>query len=459
MLAAPHQRAPATARGQTWTLGVACLAIALMMFNVAAPNVALEEVARDLGASFVELQWVLGAYALGLAVPQLAGGDLVDAVGHRRAFLGGIAAFALASAACAGAPTPLLLIAGRAAQGIAASVVFSGSLALLNDDYPDPDGRRHALAIWGAVVGLAFALGPVLGALLTDGGGWRAPFAATSAFALLALAVSAVRVRPACPPPRARRIDLPGLLLLSAGLLCLVLALLEGERLGWGSATIVALAGGAVLLLGGFVAVERRIAHPLVDLRLFGDPTFAGATVAMLALGASTFSMFVYLTLYRIVGYGATPLAAGAQLAPLALTSFAVALLADRFRRRLAVGVAIGCGLACCGVGSLLLAVAGGDAAWPALLPGLLVSGIGVGLANPLIIHGHLAAMPADRGGFAAAVNNTARQLGITIGIAGLGAVGVGAAASAGALARILVVAGAVAFGGAIVAVRTIRVA
>src|SRR3954471_19123226 len=216
---------------QQWTLRVVCVSTALLLLNVAAPQVAQEAIADDLHASFADLQWVLSGYALALAVFLLTAGSLADRFGRRRLFLLGLGMFSAASALCALAPGAGALIVARLVQGVGAAVVFPSSLAILAEAFQGPE-RRRAIGAWGATIGLAFAAGPLIGGLLVDAFGWRAVFAASFLLGLPTMALAVRHVaesRDPDPPP----IDWAGVGTLSAGLFAGVFAVLRGNELGW----------------------------------------------------------------------------------------------------------------------------------------------------------------------------------------------------------------------------------
>jgi EmrB/QacA subfamily drug resistance transporter len=446
--------------GQRWTLLVVCLATGVLLLNVSAPSVTLPAVGRDLGAGLSVLQWVVSGYSLALAATLLTAGTLADLLGRRRMFLGGLAGFAAASLLCAVAPSALVLIAGRAAQGLAGAVLLSSSLALLAQAFTGT-ARAGALGVWGATVAAAFAVGPLEGGLLTESFGWRAIFVLDAAVALACLPV-AVRYLRESGDPDAEGVDWWGTATLSTGLFCGVFALTRGDVLGWGSGPILASAAGAALLLAAFVAVERREREPMLDLRLFAIPTFTGASVVVMVLAASTFGPFLYLTLFLLDAAGASPTSVGLQLLPLSAVSLVVSMLGGRFAGVLPVRAALPAGLLLCAAG--LLAIRGLEAAspWTVMLPGLLLLGVGIGLANPAVTYAALGVVPATRSGMASGVSNTFRQVGIAIGIATLGAllptqVEGDPAAFAHALDQILLVSAGVAAAGAALAATLVR--
>jgi EmrB/QacA subfamily drug resistance transporter len=405
---------------QRWTLATVCVSTALLLINVAAPNVALEAIAKDLNASFTDLQWVLSGYSLVLAVFQLTAGSIADLLGRKRLFVGGLCLFMVASALCALAPSAGALIGARALQGLGAAIVFPSSLALLAQEFEGPE-RRKAIGTWGAVIGLAFAAGPLVGGVLVDAFGWQAIFALGVVLGLPTTVLAALRVRESRDPDP-NPVDWPGVATLSAGLFLVVFAVLRGNALGWTSAPVLGLAAAGVACLAAFAAVELRADAPMLDLRLFRNRTFLGATVIVATLSAGSFGAFVYLSLFLLDVRAGSPVEVGLWLAPLALVSFAVSLAAGRLSTRVPLTGALAAGMALCAGGLLLMTGVEAGSSWLHLLAGLIIVGAGVGLANPLVTFAHLGVLPPAQGGLASGINNTARQLGLAIGIAVLGA-------------------------------------
>jgi EmrB/QacA subfamily drug resistance transporter len=443
-----------------WTLLVVCLATGVLLLNVAAPNVALPDIGSDLGAELSVLQWVISGYSLALAATLLTAGTLADLIGRRRMFLGGLIGFAGASGLCAVAPTALVLIAGRAAQGLAGAVLLSSSLALLAQDFTGV-ARAGAIGVWGATVAAAFAVGPLEGGLLTEAFGWRTIFVLDVVVALACLPVAVRRLRESRDPD-ASQVDWWGTVTLCLGLFLGVFALTRGDVLGWGSGVIVASAAAAAFLLTAFVVVERREREPMLDLGLFATPTFTGASVVVLLLAASTFGPFLYLTLFLLDVGGASPTAAGLQLMPLSAAAFVVSALGGRYARVLPVRVALPAGQLLSATGLLAMRGVEASSPWTFLLPGLLLVGVGIGLSNPAVTYAALGVVPATRSGMASGTSNTFRQVGLAIGIAALGALlpaqaETDAAAFAAGIDRILLVSAAVAIVGAVLAGALIR--
>ena len=405
---------------QRWTLTVVCTSTAVLLVNVAAPNVALEAIAQSLGASFTDLQWVLSGYSLVLAVFQLTAGSLADLFGRRRLFLIGLCVFTTASALCALASSAGLLIGARALQGLGAAITFPASLALLAQEFEGP-ARARAIGVWGATIGLAFAAGPLVGGVLVDAFGWQAIFALGVVLGLPTMVLALTRVSESRDPDP-RPVDWPGVMTLSTGLFLIVFAVLRGNALGWTSAPVLGLTAAGAMALAAFARIEVRASDPMIDLRLFRNRTFLGATVIVATLAGGSFGVFVYLSLFLLDVGGGSPVEVGLWLAPLALAAFVTSLGAARLTGRVPLNGALALGMGLTAAGLLLMTGVESDSSWLHLLVGLVVVGAGTGLANPLVTFAHLGVLPPAQGGLASGINNTARQLGLAIGIAALGA-------------------------------------
>ncbi len=405
---------------QRWTLTAVCVSTALLLINVAAPNVALADIAGDLDASFTDLQWVLSGYSLVLAVFQLTAGSLADRFGRKRVFVVGLCLFSAASAVCAFAPSAGALIAARAVQGLGAAIVFPSSLGLLAQEF-EGDQRRRAIGIWGAVIGLAFAAGPLVGGLLVEAFGWQAIFGLGFVLGLPTTVLAVLQVSESRDPDP-KPIDWPGVGTLSTGLFLVVYAVLRGNALGWTSPTVLGLVALGLLFLAAFAAVELRVAEPMLDLRLFRNKTFLGATLIVATLAGGSFGSFVYLSLFLLDVRGGSPVEVGLWLAPLAIVAFVFSLVAGRLSARVPLTAGLALGMALTAGGLVLMTGVGADSSWLHLLAGLIVVGAGTGLANPLVTFAHLGVLPPAQGGLASGINNTARQLGLAVGIAVLGA-------------------------------------
>jgi EmrB/QacA subfamily drug resistance transporter len=402
-------------------LVVVCVAIFMLLLDITVVNVALPDMQRELHTSFTELQWVVDAYALLLACCMLNAGSLGDLLGRKRVFAAGVALFTVASALCGAATTPLFLILARGAQGIGGAIMFAVSLAIVSQEFHGRE-RGTAFGIWGATVGAAVAIGPLVGGALTTGLGWRWIFFVNLPIGAACVAGTLRELRESRDEGHGG-FDLAGFATLTAGLFAVVLALLRGNDWGWSSGrTAGLLAGGAALLLL-FGVVETLQESPMFDLSLFRIPTFAGAQLVAFAIAAGLFSQFLYLTLYLQNVLGLSALAAGARFLPLSVVSFVVAPLAGRLSARLPIRLLIGLGMTLVGVALLLMWGVHSSSGWTTLLPGFVVGGIGVGMVNPPLAATAVSVVEPRRAGMASGINNTFRQVGIATGIAALGAV------------------------------------
>jgi predicted MFS family arabinose efflux permease len=286
-----------------------------------------------------------------------------------------------------------------------------------------------AMGIYGATIGIAVAIGPLVGGILTDGLGWQSVFLLNVPIGLAAIAVTYWKLAES-RDPNATRIDWAGLATFSTALFLLVLALVRGNDEGWGSTLIVSLFAGAGALMAAFAAIERRVAEPMLPLSLFRRRAFTGVQLAAFAVSGSMFALFLYLTLYLQNFLGYSPIGAGLRYLPITIASFIVAPLAGIALARIHARWLMASGLALTGLGLALMSGLDLDSGWTALLAGFLVSGVGVGLLNPVIADVALSVVPKERSGMAAGINDTFRQVGISVGIAAWGAIFLGAGAA-----------------------------
>jgi EmrB/QacA subfamily drug resistance transporter len=409
---------------QRWTLLLVCVACFMLLLDITVVNVALPSIDRDLDATFTDLQWVVDAYSLTLASFVLVFGSLADRLGRRRIFTISLGIFTLASLLCALSGTPLMLNLSRALQGVGGAGMFAVSLALIATAYEGPP-RFRALGIYGATIGGAVAIGPLVGGALTDGLGWEWVFLVNVPIGLAAMWLVPRKVVES-RDPHATGVDWVGCVLFSGSLFLFVHALLRGNDEGWGSAQIVGELVAAAVGLALFVLYELRREDPMFDLRLFRISSFGGAQVAAFAISAAMFSMFLYITLYlqNVLGY--SPFEAGMRTLPLTLVSFVAAPTAGRLLGRIGPRVLMGIGLTLVGLGLLLMSgVEAGDD-WTTLLAGFIVAGAGIGLSNPSTASVAVGVVPRTKAGMASGINNTFRQVGIATGIAVWGALFLG---------------------------------
>ncbi|HSC20295.1 MAG TPA: MFS transporter, partial [Solirubrobacterales bacterium] len=361
--------AAAATNRKWWTLGAVCVATFMLLLDITVVNTALPAIQQDLGGSFTDLQWVIDAYALSLAALVLTAGSLADRLGRRRVFAIGLGIFSVASLLCALAPDPTFLNLARGLQGVGGAVMFAVSLALVAQEFPSGPERGMAMGIYGATIGIAVAVGPLVGGLLTDGLGWQSVFLLNVPIGLAAIAVTYWKVAES-RDPNATRIDWGGLVTFSLALFVLVLALVRGNDEGWGSTMIVGLFAAAAVLMAAFIAIERRVEQPMLPLGFFGRRAFTGVQLAAFAVSGSMFALFLYLTLYLQSFLGFSPIEAGLRYLPITVASFIVAPLSGMALAKVQARYLMSGGLALTGLGLLLMSGLQMDSEWTALLAG-----------------------------------------------------------------------------------------
>jgi len=411
-------------RAEQGVLSPALIAIGLGYFMVILDttivNVALPALRVDLRASVSGLQWVVDSYLLMLAALLLSGGALADRLGARQVFQLGLGVFVVASVGCGVAPTTVVLVITRVVQGVGAALAVPASLALLRAAYPDPGLRARAIGVWGGIAGIAAATGPILGGVLVTAASWRLVFFVNIPIGLAAMALTARHV----PAPRGlpRSLDpaaqLAGVLALAA----LTLALIEGGHAGVTPLMI----GGAVVFVAAtaaFIAIERRVQHPMLPLRLFRDATFTGGNVVGLLINLGFYGELFVINLYfqQVLGYSA--LVAGLALLPQMGVVAAASALSGWYTARaggprptMLIGLVTG------GAGLLGLIVVGAHTPYLLLVGPLVAAGFGMAFTMPAATTAVVEAAPADRAGLASGSINAARQVGGVIGVALLGA-------------------------------------
>ena len=404
-----------------WTLILISLATFMLLLDITVVNVALPVIQRQLHASLSSLQWVVDAYSLTLAAFLLTAGSLGDRLGRRRVFSIGFGIFTFASFLCGISGDPTLLNLSRGLQGVGGAAMFATSLALIGQEFHGRD-RATAFGVWGATIGGAVAIGPLVGGLITEHLGWEWIFFVNVPIGLVAIVLTERRLANVAAQDAAR-IDLPGLFTFSTSLFLLIFGLIRGNPDGWGSATVLASLIGSAVLMASFLVIELRSTHPMLDLGLFRKPAFNGVSAVAFGLSAGMFALFLYLTIYLQGVLGYSPLQAGVRFLPLSLTSFVVALIAGNLSQRVPVRVLLGVGLGAVGVGLLLMHGIGANSQWTTLLLGLLIAGAGIGTANPGIGSAAISVVPPQKAGMGSGINTTFRQVGIATGVAGLGAI------------------------------------
>ncbi len=404
-----------------WTLIAVCVGTFMLLLDITVVNVALPDIQKALNSSFADLQWVVDAYSLTLAAFLLTAGVLGDMFGRRGVFAIGLGVFSVSSFLCGISTSPLMLNLSRGAQGVGGAIMFATSLALIAQAFSGRE-RGTAIGVYGAVVGGAVAVGPLIGGAITSGIGWRWIFFVNIPIGVIAILITLSKVDNARFISN-RRIDWIGFIAFSGSLFLLVFALVQGNAKGWGSALIVGMLVGSGVLMAVFLVAELRQDDPMLDLSLFRHPAMVGVSLGSFTLSASIFAMFLYLTLYLQEVLGYSPFQAGLRFLPVTILSFLVAPIAGKLTVRVHSRYMLGLGLLLVALGCNLMSRVQPESAWTVLLPGFLVAGIGIGITNPVLASVSVAVVRPERSGMSTGSASTFRQVGLATGIAGLGAI------------------------------------
>jgi EmrB/QacA subfamily drug resistance transporter len=398
-----------------WTLAVVLVTVFMLLLDVTIVAVALPTISAALHPSFSSLQWIVDAYALMLTSVLLTAGMMADIFGRKRVLTIGLIIFTIASVVCAQAPNATVLDFARGVQGIGGATMFACSLALIVQEFPAGE-RALAFGLYGATNGLSVALGPIVGGLLVQGIGWQAIFYVNVPIAIAAFVILQRKV--VNLPGPATKIDWPGLFTFSGGMFLAVFATIRGNDAGWTSALILGCFGLSVSLFIAFVAVEMRREHPMFNLGLFRNPTFVGSSVSAFAVCFSVLALIFFLTtwLQSILGYSAL----GTGLRMLVFTGAALlfAPFAGRMSGTVSPRIVLPVSLALVACGVFSMTAVSSSSSWTAILPGLILTGIGLGLINPTLASTAVSVVPPWRGGMASGMNSTFREAGTAAGIA-----------------------------------------
>ncbi|MGH9093390.1 MAG: MFS transporter, partial [Acidimicrobiales bacterium] len=411
------------ARRRQLTLVAMCISQGMILLDITIVNIALPSIQRQLHMSPDRLEWVISAYALSLATLIPLGGTLGDRYGRKRVFLLGMVVFMAGSAACALSPTDLSLIGARVVQGVGGAVMSALTLSILTETFP-AETRSAAIGTWAAAAGLGFGSGPVIGGLLLSVFGWSSVFWVNVPLAVVGLLLAARVVRESRDPV-ARRLDAVGVATSAAGLFGVTYGLIESSDLGWGSwGVVVPVALGGALLVA-FAVHEHRTAHPMLPPRLLHAPSFVtGCSVFLVAYVGLAGAMFYATLLFQDVK-GWSALETGLSWVAMNLPFLVVAQLSGRLHRRFRSATVVAAGCVAGGVGIVVLGLA--TATTPVVLAeaGYFVLGAGYGALVPGVANVAMRDVPAGVSGAASGILNTCRQVGTSVGLAVLGAVGV----------------------------------
>ena len=404
-----------------WILGVLILSLFTATLDNTILNVALPTLARELSATTSQLQWMVDSYILVFAGLLLVAGALSDRFGRRLALLAGLAIFGIGSIASAFVVTADQLILARAFMGVGAALTMPSTLSIIANVFDD-DERPKAIAAWSAVSGLGIVVGPILGGWLLEHFAWSAIFLVNVPVVIAGI-VAILLVVPESKAVRAPALDPVGAALSVAGLVALVYGIIEVPAQGWDDPVIVGSLAAAAVLLGAFVAWERRVAEPMLDIRLFRNPRFSAASLSVTLVMFSLMGVLFFLTQYLQGVLGLTALETGVRFVPLAIGVIVSAPISAALTGRFGAKVATAFGLFVTAGSLALLAtvtVGSGD-----LLIGsvLAIAGFGLGVAMTPATDAIMGALPKEQAGVGSAVNDTTREIGGAIGVAVLGSV------------------------------------
>ena len=404
-----------------WTLAAMCFALFMVMLDNTVVNVALPSIQRSFDASLSSLEWTINAYSLAFAVFLVTGGRLGDIFGRRKVFLIGVVVFAAASATIGFAPSEGWLVASRAVQGLGAALMMPGTLSIITNTFP-PAERGRAIGTWAGVSAIALALGPLLGGWLTEDVSWRAIFFINLPVAAVAVVVTLFATHESRDETATREVDIPGIAALTVGLTALVLALVQANSWGWGSARIIGLFAVAVVGLLAFVTIERRSRAPIVDFTFFKSRSFVGANVVAFAISFGMFAVFFFLALYmqNILGY--SPLETGVRFLPSTLVIMVAGPLSGRLADRVGPRTPLVIGLSLVTVSLAWQSRIQVDTSFGFLVVPFILLGLGMGFTMSPMSTAAMNAVDRSKAGVASGTLSMTRMVGGTFGVAALGA-------------------------------------
>ena len=417
---------PGSRGSNKWlVLIAACLGLGMLMIDTFIVNVAFPAIGRDLDASLGEAQWTVSGYVLATAVLPIASGRMGDIFGRRRVYVSGLVIFMAASLACGLAQSIEQLIVCRVRQGVGGATMMPGTLSIITQAFP-PHQRGLAIGIWGGVSGLGLIAGPILGGLLVTGDEWRWIFLVNLPVGAVALLLALLFVPESRDEAAPRSVDWAGVVTLAGGLLGIMFALTQGNDEGWTSAIVLGSVAAGVALLGLFVAIERRVRFPLIDLTLFRNPTFVVASLSAGLFSAAVFGSQPFTSLYWQNFMGYTPLEGGLAFLP---ATFLVAALmpvsgivGQKLGHRLRF-IIMGGSLSVAVSFVYLLGLDVTSGYVDGFLPALLLRGLGIGLVMSASSYAVVSSMPLAKSGLASGTLTMARNIGTSMGVALFGAI------------------------------------
>lgn len=411
-----------TKRHRYLVLGICCLSLFLVSIDNTIVNVALPSIRTDLNASVSGLQWIIDAYTLVLASLLMLGGSSADRFGRKKFFMIGTVLFVLGSLLCSVAPSLGWLVAFRMVQAVGGTMLNPVAMSIITNTFTDPKERAGAIGVWGGVVGISMAAGPLIGGALVTSAGWQSIFWVNVPIGAVALFMTWKFV-PESKAAHARRFDPVGQVLMIVLLAGVVFTIIETPTKGWSSPTILATATVAVMSLVAFLYAESRQTEPLVELNFFRSVPFSGATIIAVCSFASLGGFLFLNTLYLQNVRGYSPLHAGLYTLPMALMTLILAPISGRLtgsRGPRTSLVVAGIGFI---VSAALLTRLGPDTSFAFLAVPYIVFGIGFGMVNAPITNTAVSGMPRSQAGVASAIASTSRQVGQSLGVAVVGSI------------------------------------
>jgi EmrB/QacA subfamily drug resistance transporter len=410
-------------RSKPMILAALLLAAFLVNLDTTLVNVALPAMVRQLHATTTQLQWVVDAYNLVFAALLLTFGSLSDRFGRKGMLLAGLAVVGTASLAGGFTTTPAQLIAARAVMGLGAAMTFPATLSLISNVFTERRERARAIGLWGAVAGVAIAMGPIVGGWLLEHYSWAAIFIAMAPVAAVAV-IGVALVVPTSKDPAAAAPDIPGLLLSSATMALLVFTIIEAPTYGWTAARSVAGFAGAAVLLAAFIAAERRAAHPMLDVGLFRNLRFSAASGAVTVSFFTLFGFIFLITQYFQFVRGYAPLSTGVRLLPVALAVGAGSVAGTQLAVRAGTKLIVTTGLvAMAGFYGWVAMTTSATLSYGIIAVQMVVYGLGLGLTSAPATESIMGAISAAKAGVGSAVNDSTRLIGGTLGVAVIGSV------------------------------------
>jgi EmrB/QacA subfamily drug resistance transporter len=398
---------------------LACLMFGLEISSVPTILPTLEEV---LHADFKQLQWVMNAYTIAVTTVLMAVGALADRYGRKRIFLVSIAAFGVTSLICGVAPNVQTLIVARFLQGMSGGALLICQIAVLSYEFQGGRERAIAWGWWGVIFGIGLGFGPLIGGGIVAVSSWKWVFLIHVLLAVLAFVLSVTGVHES-KDPKASRLDVAGILTLSVAVFCLAFYITQGPDFGFASTTGLAILGLSVVSFIAFLIAEKVSARPMFDFSVFRIRPFSGAIIGSSAMNTSFWPFMIYLPIWMQVGLGYDSISAGLSLLAYTVPTLVMPPFAERLSLRYQPNLVIPVGLFTIGIGFFLMKFGSAPAhpSWLTMLPGCLIAGVGLGIANTPVTNTTTGSVSSDRAGMASGIDMSARMVSLAVNIAVMG--------------------------------------